>query len=266
MNEPYNQFSKEYNDLYVQNIIEFQRNCSSEKDSQKKYVDFYPSFGIKPGVHCDFLVYGQAVNGWGSGFTLETPVERLKLEESIKYSNDYINDHCPLDWVNVYWSKSTLKENTKDESMKAFYPNIGYTSCTSFFWNVVYKLINKYCNEVDINSWAWAKKLVWSNLYKIAPERANPDEEEKLAQLETSIKLVEREIEELKPKYVIVLTNDSWWKPFRESLKTKTLEKPTSLDKIESYEQYKETWIVVTTRPMAGNSDKHVEQILQLIK
>lgn len=86
--------------------------------------------------------------------------------------------------------------------------------------------------------------------------------QEKLA-----IDLVKKEIEEIKPKFCIVLTNDSWWQPFRRNLNTHSLQLQIQKKGIvESVEQYKDTKIVVTTRPFKGSSNKHVKEILKLIK
>ena len=142
-----------------------------------------------------------------------------------------------------------------------------YSTFRSFFWNVTYKLICRYY-DLDKNSWDWSRKLVWSNLYKIAPaEGKNPNEEECSWRKKISIELIKNEIEEIKPKFCIVLTNDSWWKPFRDKLKTEVLTH-SKLKKgiIQSIELYNGTKIIVTTRPYSGNSANHVNEILELIK
>lgn len=142
-----------------------------------------------------------------------------------------------------------------------------YSTFRSFFWNVTYKLICSYY-ELDEDSWDWSRKLVWSNLYKIAPaERKNPNNMECQWQEKLAIDLVKKEIEEIKPKFCIVLTNDSWWQPFRRNLNTHSLQLQIQKKGIvESVEQYKDTKIVVTTRPFKGSSNKHVKEILKLIK
>lgn len=44
-----------------------------EISSEDKSLDFYPSFGIK-NERTDFIIYGQAVNGWGSGFNIDEEI------------------------------------------------------------------------------------------------------------------------------------------------------------------------------------------------
>lgn len=190
----YNSLSNEYNALYLENILQFQMKALETLVASKHdnyYVVFYPSFGVISGERPDFLVYGQAVNGWNTGFSLSDLVTPEKVEESIAGSNSYLVelDHCPLDWVNVHWSNSTYNN-----------------AC------VTYKLICDFYG-LERSSWKWSRKLVWSNLYKIAPEDKNPDWFDRNLQQPGSCKLVQKEIEELNPKYCIVLTNEKWWKP-----------------------------------------------------
>jgi hypothetical protein len=265
----YNQFSKEYNELFGQNINEFYEKCIYEGIIDNEFCTFYPSFGVKRNEPCDFLIIGQAVNGWGSGFYTGNELNlKSNIENAIECSNSFCvaHTHSPIDWVNVKWTKSLFEEHKKDIIKKEFYGEGAYTACRSFFWNVTYKLISDYYRLDRGEGWAWSKKLVWSNLYKIAPDGKNPDGDQKNKQLDLSVRLIKKEIEELKPKFCIVLTNGSWWIPFQENMNTEKLKVDAGLTKIEFHEKYIETEIIVTTRPRFGNSETHVQQILELIK
>lgn len=260
---PFNQLSENYDSVFIQNLHDFEINAKNK--SNKEYCAFYPSFGIRKGEKSDFLIFGQAVNSWYPQFELNEKNNYKKfLEESIEYSNSFYEkeDHCPIDWVNVYWSKSSYEKFTEKPERKDFYEPIEYYTFTSSFWNLTYKLICKYY-DLDENCWDWAKKLVWSNLYKIAPLKSNPDENECSWQEEISIKLVRQEIEEIKPMYCIVMTNDSWWKPFRENLKTKTLNHQGDKEYIESVEKYNDSTIIVTKRSLTG-SNNYITEILKI--
>ncbi|MGC4232098.1 MAG: hypothetical protein QM594_03745 [Niabella sp.] len=112
--------------------------------------------------------------------------------------------------------------------------------------------------------------MVWSNLYKIAPaEGRNPNNEECKWQLKFSAALVRKELDEIKPKFCIVLTNNTWWKYFCENLKTKILQQYSKQNDgiIESVEKYGETQIIVTKRPfLGGKSDEYVNETLKIVK
>ena len=234
------------------------------------YVNNYPSFGFKPDEVCDFIVYGQAPLGWGTGFSLSDTIDLNEIFESMYCSNRYPegSDHTPIDWVNVLWTNGTIDFFTSNNlELQEYYKDgiaNGYRAYRSFFWNVIYKLISDYY-KFDRSSRDWSRKLLWSNLYKIAPEDANPNEQEKIAQQTIGVQLIQKEIDEIKPKYVVVLTNDSWWKPFRDRLKTTPLIIPEGCPEIQSLESYGQTKIIVISRPRFGNSDEFVRQILSLL-
>jgi hypothetical protein len=265
-NNPPNKYcllTDDYDKLFKQNIKEFKLN----KVGEKKYDVFYPSFGITDKSQCDFIIYGQSIKGWTPQITENADIDKLALCAK-NFSNGYFDDHSPLDWVNIYWSASTYNKHIVTKEEKDFYPEMEYSTSRSFFWNVTYKLISKYYNY-DYNSWDWSKKIVWSNLYKIAPsERTNPNITECKWQEKISIDLVKLELDELKPKFCIVLTNDNWWEPFRNKIGTSTVSfTRDSNDIIQSVEKYKNTLIIVTSRPyLGGKSDQYVEEILKLLK
>ncbi|MGZ5190915.1 MAG: hypothetical protein ACXWCZ_07820 [Flavisolibacter sp.] len=272
MPNPYNLFSKEYNDLFAQNILEFQKKYTDENTRAKKFVTFYPSFGIKKNEPCDFLFIGQAVKGWGKSFSTDTKIiPNSIVKEAIQYSNDYYKEdgHVPLDWVNVSWTKSSIYEQFQVKSKREFYKekDNDYVAYRSFFWKVAYKLISDYYGDLDRNSWGWSKRMIWSNLYKIAPEHSNPNCVEQNIQRQLAIELVKKEINEANPKYCIVLANKEWWEPFGKELKTHSLNIPHTLSEIVFFGKYNSTKILVTTRPWKGNNgEKHVQQLLELIK
>jgi len=119
---------------------------------------------------------------------------------------------------------------------------------------------------LESDSFDWSKKIVWSNLYKIAPEeRKNPNDEECNFQDKNSIELVKMEIEELNPKFCIVLANDTWWNPFQVYLQSEISDKIKS-SVIQSSEMHKDTRIIVTSRPFRGDSSNHATKILEALE
>lgn len=267
MTKIYNQFSKNYNKLFKENLILFQKNILKENPNNARFNVFYPSFGIKANKFSDFLIIGQVVNGWRTGFDLTEKINENKIKESIMDSNCYLSEmgHNPIDWVNVCWSNSIYSEHTKDKKSKDFYAELyKYRAYRSFFWNVTFKLISDYY-PLDRESWKWSKKIVWSNLYKIAKKNKNPNDYECQMQQPTAFELIKTEIEEINPKYCIVITNGKWWEPFQSYLKTKSIDNKNLPSEIVFVEKYKKTIIIVTTRPPLGNGETHVKQILEII-
>ena len=134
MSTPYH-LSEHYNDLYLNGLKKFQSYLKEEDDY---YVDFYPSLGHAPEVNkLEFLVYGQAVNGWPSGFNKVSRLNNAKLERSIEASNRRFVEanHSPIDWVNVRWNNNSYLSATKEPASRDFYPPGSYRCYRSFFWN-----------------------------------------------------------------------------------------------------------------------------------
>lgn len=265
--EIYNKLSPSYDKIYKQNIQSFQDRLENSWKGDGWFVDFYPSFGTKKNEQCDLLFYGQALNGWTEGFDVFEETTDNKILRSILTSNRYFSklNHSPLDWVNVKWSNSTFDLIAQDEDAKSFYCDGGnYRTFRSFFWKVVFKLTSDF-NGFDRSSWDWAKKTVWSNLYKIAEDGKNPNYFLREQQIKTSAELIRLEIEELKPRYCIVLTNYEWWEPFKKLLGTKNIPYDKELENILFYEQLYGTKFIITTRPRFGSAETHVSQLLKVI-
>jgi len=267
MIEIYNKLSSSYDNLYMKNINDFKHRLENIWDGDGWFVDFYPSFGIKPNETCDMLFYGQALNGWTAGFDVYAEIPDDKILQSIMSSNKYFSElnHTPLDWVNVKWSNSVFNSIVKDEDAKAFYSDgRDYRTFRSFFWKVVFKLTSDFYG-LDRASFDWAKRTVWSNLYKITEDGANPNSFLREQQFKLSAELIKLEIEELKPKYCIVLTNYDWWEPFGIELGTKSIPYDKDLNNIASFEQLNETKFIITTRPRFGSGESHLSQLLKII-
>ncbi|MBK9045622.1 MAG: hypothetical protein IPL74_02585 [Bacteroidetes bacterium] len=207
----YNELSTSYDELFARNINEYISNSVNQENEDYDYNVFYPSFGVKRSEQCEFLIYGQACNDWQVKFNIKERNNLLNTQklllEAKTYSNGYFDDgndvHNPLDWINIYWSKKSYKESIQTLRKAQYYEDFDYKAYSSFFWNVIYKTISDY-HQFDRDKWHWSSKMVWSNLYKIAPPSGNPTNFEKSMQVKLSVQLVKLEIEEIKPKYCIV--------------------------------------------------------------
>lgn len=267
LTKAYNYLSEEYNTLYLENLKEFQKNATDLGNDETNFIHFYPSFGTKKNEPTDFLVYGQATNGWSSFFDSDKEVDFNNVIKGIIASNRFLEskNFTPIDLVNAKWSNAIYnKLCNEDNSISQFFGENKYRFHRSFFWNVIYKLVSDYYS-FDRESWDWSKKIVWSNLYKIAPDGQNPNHIEKHSQLKKSAELILQEIKEVNPKFCIVLTNINWWKPFQELLKTEVFNIDTP-EIIQSVERLHNTTIIVTDRPFIGSSEKYANEILKIIK
>lgn len=266
--------SIEYDDCFSNMVQQF---GSSNNNEDSEYFAFYPSFGVKKNSPVDFLVYGQALNGWGDECKFkagdETTINNI-CDKTYRFSNEYFpyDNHGPLDWVNVQWCNSEydkfLRQSKEEAYFKRYYVD-KYRAYRSFFWNVVYKTVSDYKGPNNRETRNWADYVIYSNLYKISPSpKGNPDEIVKNAQIESAVKLVKMEIEELEPKFCLVLTNLEWWDPFLKALSINLEEIKTKSSEVVDYvAKYKNgTLIIVTKRPRVGDSDKYAKEIIKIIK
>ncbi len=258
-------FSKEYETLFEKNLstfCEIIRKKNKAAFINKEYSLFFPSCGTDKKEEIEFIIYGMATNRWPVKFRVDSDKDFKSLTLKAKeYSNTMeLDEDNPLDWLNNEWDKEKRK--------------YGYDPERSFFWNVAYRLINQYY-DYDIYSKDWCKKMIWSNLLKIAPaEGGNPYGALWEAQMskdqfhvEFSVELFKKEIQEMKPKFAILLTNKDYaWEfilglGFNENIFFEN-------DFILADLSYNNTRIIVTKRPrFRGMYDKEcVKQILELIK
>ena len=234
--------SKNYNTIFKNTLLSFADNIQKTQDNSlisKRYSLFYPSLGKEYLANRQLLVIGQATNGWcPKWFIKDIPVKADKIvSDSIDYS-DEDEGKCPLEWINEKWS--------------------AYKLFRSFFWNVTYKLVKEKYNRTDTD---WNNIIAWSNLMKIAPsDYGNPDSEERQAQLDNCAKLFRQELEDLKPKNVLIITNlDRWAEPILRLANIQTKEKKGNY--IQAIGQHADTKIIVTRRPFIGRHRPFIDEL-----
>lgn len=268
----YRELSAAYDNAYQAHLEAFQRRLPCTFSEQRRYTDFYPSIGVEEGTRTDVLVYGQAVGGWLPELDYSKLIPPKRVEESRRYSNEHLPGHSPLDWVNVLWADGTL--NKRSPKVQAYYEGRekGYRAWSSFFWQTTIALMQHRLRITDDEEWGWHKGLVWSNLYKIAPQdyslkdekvKANPTESDRVLQRPEAVDLVRMELDELRPKLCVVLTNDTWWAPFRRGLPTRSIQAPLG-ESLECVERYQDTRIVVVKRLRGMSYKKTVQDIIRV--
>lgn len=234
--------SENYNTIFKNTLLSFADNIQATQYNSlisKSYSIFYPSIGKDYLPSRQLLVYGQATNGWQPKWSIrDIPTKANEIiSDSINYSDEE-NGKCPLEWINEKWSECSLFR--------------------SFFWNVTYKLVKEKYNRTDTD---WNNIIAWSNLMKIAPsDYGNPDFEERNAQLVCCAKLFKQELEDLKPKNVLLITNlDGWAEPILRLVNIQTEDKKG--DYIQALGQYSNTKIIVTRRPFIGRHWPFVNEL-----
>jgi hypothetical protein len=150
------------------------------------------------------LVVGRAVNGWIDEITvgaLSDPIARDALIAAARRTAEGEGD-CPMGWVTARWSPG----------------DGGYSTARSAFW----RHIRAVLAAVDPDSRddpRWSSRIAWSNLAKLAPVGGgNPGRVLLETQRRTAPTLLLREVLDLAPRRVLVLTGRWWFEPFAERL------------------------------------------------
>ena len=163
---------------------------------------FWPMVG-----HADdraLLVVGRAVNGWMDHITVDAlsdPVARASLITAARHTSEGDGD-CPMGWVTARWS-----------------PGDGeYSTARSAFWRHIRAVLAAVDPESRDDP-RWSSRVAWSNLAKLAPAGGgNPGGALLETQRRAGSTLLLREVLELAPRRVLVLTGRRWFEPFAERL------------------------------------------------
>ena len=223
-----------YLEAYQNLLKDYTNNLKSSGDKyydEKKYTLFYPIIGKDYNKDRELLVVGQATSNWNAENNSWNSKASAKdfsniISKSREWSKAEIDNECPLEWVNSEWEKWKLYR--------------------SAFWNLTYNLVKETYNITDEN---WNNIIAYRNLMKISPSpKGNPNEDEKSFQLKCSAELFKMELEELRPKNCLIITNfKNWAEPIFNEAKIKF--KIENGVYVQATADYKNTNIIVTQRP-----------------
>lgn len=145
------------------------------------------TFAASKGVAYDgeLMVMGRAPNRWVSG--------------------------CQADWV-VDAARKKIVDDTIDVGRSEDSMLCVTEPCKSAFWRVIRAVVRDLA-IADVEDPKWPSCLVWTNLYKLSPEKGgNPSARLRRMQSAECLQLLELEIAEWKPKRVLILAGRNWAK------------------------------------------------------
>ena len=156
-----------------------------------------------------FMVVGRAVNGWSEEcewthgeYSNSSPIDKV----SKTYEKSLID---PLQWVHDFWGLNGFDEKGVKK----------YNTAKSPFWQLTKKVLMKITPEDDWDEENWALRIIWSNLYKVAPSiGGNPNNTLCRYQLEFCKRILRKEIELNKPQYILFVTSENWFKDFTDCI------------------------------------------------
>jgi hypothetical protein len=147
----------------------------------------------------ELMWVGRAVNGWTKGWNpmeLRQPDNVAAFVETVCKSvsgGSGNGQTCPMRWVSAFWG-------SKD----------GYNTNRSAFWRTVRRTVHEL-KIADVEQDNWPSHMVWSNLYKVAPEAGwNPNGKLAKVQREKCRELLLHEVSTLRPKRLVFATGSDW--------------------------------------------------------
>ena len=182
----------------------------------------------------ELMLIGRATNGWRDCFYQNK--EGLSIENEIEKTIKSLNDHKDLTADIATW----FKKNTK------LY-NIG----GSQFWRVGLRITETIVKTNRERT----DYIVYSNLYKAAPDGTNPSEQMKKVTEENCIEILKAEIDAFQPKRILMLTGYDWAEPFIKGLGIEGIPNRAGRE-VQFVGIYGNTKIVVAVHPQGKNETK----------
>lgn len=200
------------------------------------------------------LFIGKATNGW---VTNDVDAELLFNPD---YAERIVNRDDEMEWVLNRWGK-----DGKDAD------GVKYNTKRSAFWRVI-KSVTCATEKASKND-DWVQFISWSNLYKVSLEEGNPPTILKTRQQEACCKILDLELEVLRPKNVIFLTS-GWEKFYLTHIGFQDLKDRPHICKKWGYAEGFETYcfvysginIIVSPHPQGKDEYAHAETICSLLK
>lgn len=164
---------------------------------------FWPKVGTA--YAGELMVVGKAVNGWIDEIATErlgSQEARARVLDDARLTAEGDGNVDPMAWVTAAWGRG----------------DGAYSTARSAYWRHA-RTVLAALDPSSASDAAWSSRLAWSNLVKVAPAAGgNPGGKLLHVQRRHGCALLAREIEEYRPRRVLVSTGRWWFEPFAEAL------------------------------------------------
>lgn len=218
--------SKEYESLF-DGMLGHVASWRPRRGERPQLTSCWTECGDDYAVGNGLLVLGRATNGFTDGFTLadiaSVEFRRQLLQNARATAEGNPAPHRPLEWVDTLGDAEPTKVRKR--------PLGGTIGSRSAFWRVTRALLEELVPELP--ALGWYRHLAWGNLYKVAPnvtnqvsEGANPSSGLQQWQFNHCVRLLRQEIDEVRPRVVLVVAGESWYSPFTTGLNLEPIPRP----------------------------------------
>jgi len=183
------------------------------------------------------MLVGRAINGWENYWQHDMSVEQ--------YAKRVLSNSIESNGLS--WTRSSNNPS-------------GYNINRSAFWRVTRGIIQGLGEDISSD---WTEKLVWSNLYKIAPkDGGNPSPKLCRLQRESCKKILLNEIDQVQPKDILFITGMDWFVDFADLFSIEQVNRTFVVAK----GVYGNSKIVVSNRPEGKPEKESVNEVISIIK
>lgn len=137
----------------------------------------------------------------------------------------------------------------------------------SAFWRVVRGVARNFYPDDELNH------IAWSNLCKLAPNGGNPCDKLYNLQLIDACDILNKEVEILSPKFVVLLTNFNWADGFISGLNGNEEPVASQVVAMKDWADYTanvykigERYVILTEHPQGKGDQEHIDCLTNLIK
>lgn len=138
------------------------------------------------------FVIGRATNGW----------EGLDCKSALLFGEDAEKQFNEPGFTWIANDSNSLHNIPEDNESKIYYLS------KSSFWRVIEKIWRGLTGSSDFR---YIEHIAWSNLYKIAPDGANPTNYMCSKQLSACKEILEAEIHAYNPTHILIISGYNWY-------------------------------------------------------
>ena len=231
------------------------------------------------------MLVGRAVNGWDEYRGTGTNTKERFVTSSMQ---NLLNDPAALthredskdrfEWIAVD-AEHNIARNCVREGIDRELGKIGSYYLSKPFWGYSKEIWDALYGTATSWQERWYQKIVWTNLYKIAPRKGgNPSEAWQKMQREACVELLRAEIEFFNPTHILLVTGTDWFQPFRgifQEVKERGVNHPPGKDANTVYAELLAAYttqagtrckVVVACRPEIRKKHAYVAQVSKFLR
>ena len=167
-----------------------------------------------------FMLVGRAVYGWDeyrTDDTKESFVETSWVNLNNLEGAMVLGGEDRFEWIDT---SNNVPKNIYRKGIDKTIIKGDYKIRKSAFWSYTKEIWDGISGESTEWEKRWFEKIVWTNLYKIAPhDGGNPSEKAVEKQKDICVKLLKAEIEYFQPTHVLFVTGADWFEDFLKNQK-----------------------------------------------